>query len=73
MRHVRAGGHAALTVDGPRGPAREVQSGIVGLALLPALARPWLARIAALIVVLALGAWIAGALAERRRPTVAAA
>lgn len=33
-RHVRAGGHAALTVDGPRGPAREVQPGIVQLARL---------------------------------------
>jgi lysophospholipid acyltransferase (LPLAT)-like uncharacterized protein len=34
VRHVRAGGHAALTVDGPRGPAREVQAGIVQLAKL---------------------------------------
>ncbi len=34
VRHVRAGGHAALTVDGPRGPAREVQPGIVQLAKL---------------------------------------
>lgn len=34
VRHVRAGGHAALTVDGPRGPAREVQAGVVQLAKL---------------------------------------
>jgi lysophospholipid acyltransferase (LPLAT)-like uncharacterized protein len=34
VRHVRGGGHAALTVDGPRGPAREVQAGIVQLAKL---------------------------------------
>ena len=34
VRHVRAGGHAALTVDGPRGPAGEVQAGIVQLAKL---------------------------------------
>jgi lysophospholipid acyltransferase (LPLAT)-like uncharacterized protein len=34
VRHVRAGGHAALTVDGPRGPAREAQAGIVQLAKL---------------------------------------
>jgi lysophospholipid acyltransferase (LPLAT)-like uncharacterized protein len=34
VRAVRAGGHAALTVDGPRGPARAVQPGIVQLARL---------------------------------------
>lgn len=34
VRAVRAGGHAALTVDGPRGPARVVQPGIVQLARL---------------------------------------
>ena len=34
VRAVRAGGHAALTVDGPRGPARVVQPGILQLARL---------------------------------------
>jgi lysophospholipid acyltransferase (LPLAT)-like uncharacterized protein len=34
VRHVRSGRHAALTVDGPRGPARVVQPGIVQLARL---------------------------------------
>ena len=34
VRHVRGGGNAALTVDGPRGPARDVQPGIVQLARL---------------------------------------
>jgi lysophospholipid acyltransferase (LPLAT)-like uncharacterized protein len=34
VRHVRGGGNAALTVDGPRGPARDVQPGIVQLAKL---------------------------------------
>jgi lysophospholipid acyltransferase (LPLAT)-like uncharacterized protein len=34
VREVRAGRHAALTVDGPRGPARVVQPGIVQLARL---------------------------------------
>lgn len=31
-RQVRSGRHAALTVDGPRGPARVVQAGVVRLA-----------------------------------------
>jgi len=34
VRHVRSGRHAALTVDGPKGPARVVQPGIVQLARL---------------------------------------
>jgi len=34
VRHVRSGRHAALTVDGPTGPARVVQPGIVQLARL---------------------------------------
>jgi lysophospholipid acyltransferase (LPLAT)-like uncharacterized protein len=34
VREVRGGRHAALTVDGPRGPARVVQPGVVGLARL---------------------------------------
>ncbi|MGH9315608.1 MAG: lysophospholipid acyltransferase family protein, partial [Thermoanaerobaculia bacterium] len=34
VRHVRSGRHAALTVDGPKGPARVVQLGIVQLARL---------------------------------------
>lgn len=34
VREIRAGRHAALTVDGPRGPARVVQPGIVQLAKL---------------------------------------
>jgi lysophospholipid acyltransferase (LPLAT)-like uncharacterized protein len=34
VRHVRSGRHAALTVDGPKGPARIVQPGIVQLARL---------------------------------------
>ncbi len=34
VRHVRGGRHAALTVDGPKGPARIVQPGIVQLARL---------------------------------------
>lgn len=34
VRAVRAGGTAALTVDGPRGPARVVQPGILQLARL---------------------------------------
>lgn len=34
VRQVRGGRHAALTVDGPRGPARVVQPGIVQLARL---------------------------------------
>jgi lysophospholipid acyltransferase (LPLAT)-like uncharacterized protein len=34
VRHVRSGRHAALTVDGPRGPARVVQPGVVQLARL---------------------------------------
>jgi len=34
VRHVRSGRHAALTVDGPKGPARLVQLGIVQLARL---------------------------------------
>jgi lysophospholipid acyltransferase (LPLAT)-like uncharacterized protein len=34
VRHVRSGRHAALTVDGPKGPARVVQPGIVELAKL---------------------------------------
>jgi len=34
VRHVRSGRHAALTVDGPKGPPREVQAGIVQLARL---------------------------------------
>jgi hypothetical protein len=32
VREVRAGRHAALTVDGPRGPARVAQAGAVWLA-----------------------------------------
>jgi lysophospholipid acyltransferase (LPLAT)-like uncharacterized protein len=32
VRHVRAGRNAALTVDGPKGPARVVQPGVVRLA-----------------------------------------
>jgi len=32
VRQVRSGRHAALTVDGPRGPARIVQPGVVQLA-----------------------------------------
>lgn len=34
VRHVRSGRHAALTVDGPRGPARVVQPGVLQLARL---------------------------------------
>ena len=34
VRHVRSGRHAALTVDGPKGPPRKVQPGIVQLARL---------------------------------------
>jgi len=34
VRHVRSGRHAALTVDGPKGPPRTVQPGIVELARL---------------------------------------
>ena len=34
VRHVRSGRHAALTVDGPRGPARVVQPGVAQLARL---------------------------------------
>jgi lysophospholipid acyltransferase (LPLAT)-like uncharacterized protein len=34
VRRVRSGRHAALTVDGPRGPARVVQPGVVQLARL---------------------------------------
>jgi lysophospholipid acyltransferase (LPLAT)-like uncharacterized protein len=34
VRSVRSGRHAALTVDGPRGPARVVQPGVVQLARL---------------------------------------
>ncbi len=34
VRQVRGGRHAALTVDGPRGPARVVQPGVVQLARL---------------------------------------
>ncbi len=34
VRHVRSGRHAALTVDGPKGPPRVVQPGIVQLARL---------------------------------------
>ncbi len=34
VREVRSGRHAALTVDGPRGPARVVQPGVVALARL---------------------------------------
>lgn len=34
VRQVRSGRHAALTVDGPRGPARIVQPGVVQLARL---------------------------------------
>jgi hypothetical protein len=34
IRHVRAGRNVALTVDGPRGPARVVQAGVVRLARL---------------------------------------
>jgi lysophospholipid acyltransferase (LPLAT)-like uncharacterized protein len=34
VRHVRSGRHAALTVDGPKGPPRQVQAGIVELARL---------------------------------------
>ena len=34
VRHVRSGRNAALTVDGPRGPARVVQPGVVQLARL---------------------------------------
>lgn len=32
VRHVRSGHSVALTVDGPKGPARVVQSGVVRLA-----------------------------------------
>src|SRR5262249_49586138 len=34
VRHVRSGRHSALTVDGPKGPARVVQPGVVQLARL---------------------------------------
>ena len=34
IRQVRTGRHAALTVDGPRGPARVVQPGVLQLAKL---------------------------------------
>ncbi len=34
VRQVRSGRHAALTVDGPKGPARVVQPGVVQLARL---------------------------------------
>ena len=34
VRQVRAGRHAALTVDGPKGPSRVVQPGVVQLARL---------------------------------------
>ena len=34
VREVRGGRHAALTVDGPRGPAGQVQPGVVALARL---------------------------------------
>jgi lysophospholipid acyltransferase (LPLAT)-like uncharacterized protein len=34
VHHVRAGRNAALTVDGPKGPARVVQPGVVRLARL---------------------------------------
>ena len=34
VRHVRSGRHAALTVDGPQGPPRVVQPGVVQLARL---------------------------------------
>jgi lysophospholipid acyltransferase (LPLAT)-like uncharacterized protein len=34
VRQVRSGRHAALTVDGPKGPARVVQAGVVQLARL---------------------------------------
>ncbi len=34
VRHVRSGRHAALTVDGPNGPPRLVQPGVVQLARL---------------------------------------
>ena len=34
VRHVRSGRHAALTVDGPKGPPRVVQAGIVQLSRL---------------------------------------
>jgi lysophospholipid acyltransferase (LPLAT)-like uncharacterized protein len=34
VRHVRSGRQAALTVDGPKGPPRKVQPGIVQLARL---------------------------------------
>jgi lysophospholipid acyltransferase (LPLAT)-like uncharacterized protein len=34
VRHVRSGRHAALTVDGPKGPPRVVQPGVVQLARL---------------------------------------
>ena len=34
VRQVRSGRHAALTVDGPKGPPRKVQPGIVQLARL---------------------------------------
>lgn len=34
VRQVRSGRHAALTVDGPRGPSRVVQPGVVQLARL---------------------------------------
>ncbi len=34
VRFVRSGRHAALTVDGPKGPARVVQPGVVQLARL---------------------------------------
>ena len=34
VRHVRSGRHAALTVDGPKGPLRVVQPGVIQLAKL---------------------------------------
>ena len=34
IRHMRSGRHAALTVDGPKGPPRVVQPGVVELARL---------------------------------------
>jgi len=34
VRHVRSGRHAALTVDGPKGPPRVVAPGVVQLARL---------------------------------------
>ena len=39
VRQVRKGRHAALTVDGPRGPARVVQPGVLQLARLT---RAWI-------------------------------